>query len=73
VGLITNSLKVDMHHILDRMIFNWEKFNHKEENFLFIRDVNTIIEIYETWNFILEHFASIPNSTNLELDWNRII
>jgi hypothetical protein len=63
-----------MHQILDRIIFNWQKFNHKEENFLFIRDVNTIAEIYETWNFILEkHFAPIPYSINLKLDWNRII
>jgi len=73
VGLITNSLRIEMHHILDRIIFNWERFNHKEENFLFIRDVNTITEIYETWNFVLEkHFGSIGYSIKLKLDWDRI-
>ena len=63
-----------MHHILDRIIPNWERFNRKEENFLFIRDVNTITEIYETWNFLLEkHFGLIGHSINLKLDWDRII
>ena len=53
---------------------NRERFYRKKDNFLFIRDLKTITEIYETWDFLLEkHFGLMGHNKNLKLDWDRII
>jgi hypothetical protein len=74
VGFITQSLDVNMHDISKSIISNRQKYNKRNQNYLFARDTSTPAEILKTWDLIEQtHYRMFSANRQDTSYWKNII